>query len=64
MSSKEQFKDALKQQARVITEQRKEIADLKEKYKDVLANNRELYDKMYKLGELLNTHKRWWQFWK
>ena len=64
MSSKEQFKDALKQKTRIIATQGKKITELymelDELSKDYLLKQMELE----KAQRLLASRNKWWQFWK
>jgi hypothetical protein len=64
MSSKEQFKDALKQKTRIIADQAKKITELNMELnklsKDYLLKQMELE----KAQRHLASRKKWWQFWK
>jgi len=60
MSSKEQFRDALKRDKQLIVNIRKEIEAKDEHIKILRAENFRLERKLIELKQA----KKWWQFWK
>lgn len=64
MSSKTQFKEALKGDKKIIADLRKQIEEFKEKVilrEDIIDRQRELIDT---LRNELNKKRKWYQFWK
>jgi hypothetical protein len=62
MSSKEQFKDALKREKQIIIDLKKELTE-----KDNIIRNlrSELFDyRMKNIKSITVEEKKWWQFWK
>jgi predicted RNase H-like nuclease (RuvC/YqgF family) len=64
MSSKEQYKDALKQKTRIIADQGKKITELNIEINSLSYQNRELNKRLRDAQRLLTPYKKWWQFWK
>jgi len=64
MSSKEQYKDALKSKNKIITDQGLMIT---KQHKELLLKDkiiRELKDQISVLKIRIDLKKKWWQFWK
>lgn len=62
MSSKEQYKDALKRERQIITNLKKEINDRDEIIRKLRAEN--FHNKIQLRESTPNRKKRWWEFWK
>jgi hypothetical protein len=64
MSSKEQYKDALRQKTKIIASQAIKITELNAEISKLSFNNCKLTEKLKEANELLYLRKKWWQFWK
>jgi len=59
MSSIQQYKDAMKRQKKIISDQNNELAARMDEIDRLKKRNQTLWRKLYEHQE-----KKWWQFWK
>jgi predicted RNase H-like nuclease (RuvC/YqgF family) len=64
MSSKEQFRDALKSKTRIIASQGKKITELTIENQKLRELNHQLKNQLSGLNKNYHLRKKWWQFWK